>query len=199
MTFDEVEKMEEKSNTFGLDPDKMADLLRIGFETGDSVAEVSADEEKGELLLDRLAEPLLLDPSFVRSLPDVPHLLSNAMELCSGNTIEDLLLNKDVGVGLLKKVKDVNNKLSRQTDSKVEKDVAIAIYYAAIASVLVFRGQKITGFEYSDLEKSFEQLKGKSWMSTDLRDLFERACEVCRDSSGIRNNVAEPQEPTGKV
>jgi hypothetical protein len=198
-TFDEVEKVEEKSNTFGLDPDKMADLLRIGFETGGSAADVSADEEKGELLLDRLAEPLLLDPSFVRLLPDVPHLLSNAMELCSGNTIGDLLLNKDVEVGLLKKVKDLNNKFSRRTDSKVEKDVAIAIYYAAIASVLVFHGQKITGFEYSDLEKSFEQLKGKSWMSTDLRDLFKRACEVCRDSSGIRNNVAESQELPGKV
>ncbi len=190
-TIDEVEKVEEKSNTFGLDPERMADLLRIGFEIGDSVAEVSADEEKGELLLDRLAEPLLLDPSYVRLLPDAPHLLSNAMELCSGNTIEDLLLNKDVEVGLVKKVKDLNNKFSRRTDSKVEKDVAIAIYYAAIASAMVFRGQKITGFEYSDLEKSFEQLQGKSWMPTDLRNLFERACGVCRDSSGIRNDVAE--------
>ncbi len=191
--------MEEKSNTFGLDPDKMADLLRIGSETGDSAGEVSADEEKGELLLDRLAEPLLLDPSFVRLLPDVPQLLSNAMELCGGNTIGDLLLNKDVGVGLLKKVKELNNKLSRRTDSKVEKDVAIAIYYAAIASGLVFCGQKITGFECSDLEKSFEQLKGKSWMPTDLCDLFERACAMCRDSSGIGNNIAESQEPPGKV
>ena len=190
-TIDEVEKMEEKSNTFGLDPDKMADLLRIGFETADSVADVPADEEKSELLLDRLAEPLLLNPSFVRLLPDVPHLFSNAMELCSGNTIGDLLLNKDVGVDLLKKVKDLNKKFSQRTDSKVEKDVAIAIYYAAIASVLVFHGQKITVFEYSDLEESLEQLKSKSWMPTDLRDLFERACEVCRDSSGIRNSVAE--------
>ncbi len=191
--------MEDISNTFGLDPDKMADLLRIGFETADSTAEVSTDEEKGELLLDRLAEPLLLDPSFVRLLPDVPHLLSNAMELCSGNTIEDLLLNKDVGVGLVKKVKELNNKRSCRTDYKVEKEVAIAIYYAAIASALVFRGQKITGFEYSDLEKSFKQLKGKSWIPTDLCDLFERACGVCRDPSGIRNSVAESQEPPGEV
>ena len=98
--------MAEKSRTFGVDPDRLAKLLSVGS-TGDrSMPEVSADDEKVELLLDRLAEPLLLDPSFVRLLPDVPHLLSNAMELCGEDSIEDLLLNKDVEVGLLKKVKD---------------------------------------------------------------------------------------------
>jgi hypothetical protein len=178
----------KKSTTFGLNPEKMAELLSIGADEHSSEKGLSTEQKKSELLADRLAEPLLLDPSVVRLLPVIPSLLSNAMDLCNGSPIGDLLQNPEVDISVLRKIKSYNNKLSKRSESEVERDTAIVLYYGAIASSLVFHNKKISKFSDKNLEAAFSSLIGKSWVTDDLVALFGRARQMCRDSSKISNS-----------
>ncbi|KPL20813.1 MAG: hypothetical protein AMJ75_11170 [Phycisphaerae bacterium SM1_79] len=64
--------------------------------------------------------------------------------------------------------------------SEPEHAVAVAIYYAAIASALVFHDVKVTTHSYESLEASFTRLINKPWMSAELNSLFIRALKLCR-------------------
>jgi hypothetical protein len=173
----------KESTTFGLNPEKMAKLFRIGADEDDCEKEISAEQKKAEVLLDRLAEPLLLDPSVVRLLPVIPSLLSNALDLCNGEPIGDLLQDPEVEISVLKKIKSYNNKLSKRSKSEAERDTAIVLYYGAIASALVFHNKKISKFSNKNLEAAFSSLIGKPWVTPGLVTLFSRARQMCRTSS----------------
>lgn len=182
-----------KKSTFGVAPKKLAELLRISSESDDSQAELTEDQKKAQLLLDRLAEPLLLDPSVVKMLPSIPSLLSSAMELCDGESIGQILMDPGTDISVLRKIKGFNNKASRRTDCPIECDTAIAVYYAAIASALVFHNKRISRFGYEELEKSFAQLADKPWMDPSIVELFGRAGQVCQDPSSERQTVTDPR------
>jgi hypothetical protein len=180
---------EKNPSTFGLSPDKIGELLGIGSDS-DSNGKPGADESKAELLLDRLAQPLLPDTALSRFVPDVPEFLVSVISSCEGIRVGDLLLNKEVDVALLGRIKNDNGKLSQQADNRVRKDVAVALYYAAIASALVFHHRKISDFSFADLDKAFQKLQQKEWISMDLRDLYDKASVICRNPSGIEADAS---------
>ncbi len=174
--------MSEKSKTFGLSPEKIVELLRMGADEHNYGKAISAEQKKAELLVDRLAEPLLLDPSVTKLLSAIPSLLSGAMDICGGEPIGDLLQDPEIGISVLRKVKNYNNKLSKSSESEVECDIAVALYYGTIASGLVFHKKKISKFSYKKLELAFSSLIDKSWITPELVTLFTKAREICRDS-----------------
>lgn len=174
--------MSEKSITFGLSPEKIVELLRMGADEHNYEKAISAEQKKAELLVDRLAEPLLLDPSVTKLLSAIPSLLSGAMDICGGEPIGDLLQDPEVEISVLRKVKNYNNKLSKSGESEIERDIAIVLYYGAIASALVFHNKKISRFSYKNLERSFSSLIDRSWVTIELVTLFTKAREICRDS-----------------
>jgi hypothetical protein len=144
---------------------------------------VSAEDKKAELLVDRLAEPLLLDPSLSKLIPAIPSLLTGAIDIDDKEPIGDLLRNPKVEMSLLTKVKNYNNKLSKSGESEVERDVAVVLYYGTIASALVFHDKKISKFSYKNLEAAFSSLMDKSWMTPELIMLFTKARQICRSLS----------------
>ena len=147
------------------------------YETG-----ISAEQKKAELLVDRLAESLLPDSSVIKLLPAIPSLLSGVMGICGEEPIGDLLQNPEVEISVLRKIKNYNNKLSKSGESEIERDIAVVLYYSAIAGALVFHNKKISWFSYKNLERSFSSLIGKSWITIELVTLFTKAREICRDS-----------------
>lgn len=175
--------MAENSTTFGLSPKKMTELLRIGGDEHNYEKGISAEQKKAELLVDRLAEPLLLEPSVSKLLPSIPSLLSGAIDIYDKEPVGDLLQNPKVEVSLLMKVKNYNNRLSKSSESEIECDIAVALYYSAIASALVFHNKKISRFSYKNLEAAFSSLIGKSWITPELVTLFTKAREISRSSS----------------
>jgi len=182
---------DKKSTTFGLSPDKIAQLLGMGSDATPPLGKPDADEARAELLSDRLAEALMPDASFSRFVPDIPKGLLDALPFCAGASVRDLLLNKDVSVALLRRVKDDNGQWSQRADTRVQKDVAVAIYYAAIAAALVLHCHKISGFSFAELGKAFGMLRQKSWIPRDMRDLYDKAAAVCEDPSGIEEDTAD--------
>ena len=173
--------MSERSKTFGLSPEKMAELLRMGTEEYEH-AKTSAEQKKAELLVDRLAELLPLDSAVMKLLPDISSLLTGVMGECGGKSIGDLLQNPEVEISVLRKIKNYNNDLSKCAKSKIDRDIAVVLYYGSVASALVFHNKRISRFSYKNLERSFSSLMGKSWMTVDLVRLFSKALEICRES-----------------
>lgn len=180
--------MDKKSETFGLKSEELARLMKIGSDTGERSKDLATDEVKSELLRDRLGEALPPDPTITEMLPIIPEDMAQTMGLTGGEPIESILQNPRSDISAVIRVKDYYNLLSERSESKVYRDTAIAIYYAAIASSLIFHDRKITGFSYDRLERSFSSLIGKPWMSPRLITLFEKARNVCQNPSAIRQH-----------
>jgi hypothetical protein len=184
-------KSKENDSTYGLASERVAELLSIAADSEELHIGLSPEQEKEQLLLDRLAEPLLLDPSLVEMLPSIPSLLSNAMEICNGESIGEILLGSGTDIAVLRKIKNYSNKMSSRTESALERDVNIALYYASIAAALILHSKKITRFSYQDMEKSFVMLAEKKWISGKIAELFDKAAQMCRSEHTMPETILE--------
>ena len=99
--------------------------------------------------------------------------------------------NSGTDVVVLRKVKDYGKKLSDKAESKVQYHAANTVYYAAIASALVFHDKKITKYSYRDLDKYFCRLDKEKWIPEALRSLFSRAAEYCQVRQNPRRKPGE--------
>jgi hypothetical protein len=176
--------MDRHPTTSGLRPDKLAQLWNIGSETDQAESDVDRDSKKTELLRDLLAGALpARSPKGESQSIEKTHLQSVVSSIAD-KPIEKLIQNSGTDVALIRKVKDHGKKLSDRAKSKAEYHVANTVYYAAIASALVFHDKKITKYSYRDLDKYFRRLDKEKWIPEALRSLFSRAAEYCQIRQG---------------
>jgi len=172
--------MEKHPTASGLSPEKLAKLWNIGSEADKTEKAVDQDGKKTELLRDWLAGSL---PRLASEAKPQRREHVNLWSIVSSLTdlpINRLLQNPGTDLALLRKVKDYFKRLSGSAKSRTEYHVANTIYYAAIASALVFHDRRITKFSYKDLEEYFRRLDQENWIPEALRGLFTKACEYCR-------------------
>lgn len=172
--------MENEPPTFGLRPEKLAQLWNIGSDTNQLEKAVDKDNRKAELLRDRLAETLTVNPSQAESRQKDRGDMRSVIDSLADEPIDKLINNPNTGVALLRKVKDYGRKLSENAASEAEYQVANIIYYAAIASALVFHGRRITKFSYKNLEKYLRRFNKENWIPKVLLGLFKKASEYCK-------------------
>jgi hypothetical protein len=96
-------------------------------------------------------------------------------------TIGNLFLDPKSDLTVIKTLKEYGRELVRCADSETRKSAATTIYYAAIASALVFHRTKVTQHSYGKLQKAYEDLEQKTWISYDLKDLFKKAKAACQE------------------
>lgn len=171
--------MTKKRTTFGLEPDKLAKILNACSEDQLNDADISEDQKKAELLQDRLSETLLsgsLKNSSLRK--ELIHLCAMA-GIASTESIRNLLTNSKTDKELIEKIKKQGKRLSQATSEEIEHETANVIYYAAIASALVYHDEKITQFCYEDMEGAFSVFVETEWISNDLKELFKKAIAYC--------------------
>jgi hypothetical protein len=72
-------------------------------------------------------------------------------------------------------MKNYGRRLSEQARTESEHHTANVVYYAAIASALVFHEQRITSFSNKELKLSFTLLGKAKWIPSDLSRLFRKA------------------------
>jgi hypothetical protein len=178
--------MKKKSTTFGLNPEKISNLLKVCAEPSGNDVDMETKQKKTELLQDRLSETLLTG-----SLKGSP-LSKELTQLCyisgiaAGESIRNLLINPGTAIKLIEKIKEHGKSLSQSTKADVGHDIANAIYYAAIAHALIYHNLKITKFSYEELEKALSFFTQTDWVSTDLSNLFNSAVQYCREQ--LKNN-----------
>jgi hypothetical protein len=171
--------MDKDSTTFGLKPDKLAQLWNMESKIDQGKNEENQDQTKAEFLRDRLAQKIPLDHVVAQTLPKALAQACKDIQPFTGNSYGILLNDPLTEVTILKKMKEDNKKLAQHISSDTEYDVVTVIYYAAIASALVYHAQRITSFSYGDLNDKYTSLLKNNWLTSDLRNLFQKAQNCC--------------------
>ena len=171
------------NTTYGLSPEQLARLLAIGLQDPDRASRAHLTGTPADMLRDMLADDLSLDPTVSDSLPAVLKRPCDEMLASAGRPLGYLLLNRTTDLAVLKTLKDYAKELVSRGESKAGKAAATVIYYAAIASALVFHGSKITRHSCGALQKSYKDLERKEWIPSDSKDLFKKAKAVCREKN----------------
>jgi hypothetical protein len=178
--------MAEESSTFGLSPEKLARLLNIGSDIGKTNDAINSEERKAELLQDWLTATLPLDAVLLESLPVILQRLCRQLQPHLGEQFKKVLKDPQTDILVIRKIKDYSKRFVTSARSEAEHDAATVIYFAAIASALLFHDIKITKFSYKTLDESFSKLIGEKWINADIAELFSQARLVCRKKSKMK-------------
>lgn len=162
-----------KTDNLELNDEQKTRLLSLALEPGPSSTPPDEDEEKGDLLCDILRCPL--------PVAEHPHDTAKSVPIGfrsgSGPSLGELLRDAKTDTSVLTRIKEYAKALGRDARSDMDKDVFLAVYFAAIAGALVFHNEHITEHPRHDLTQFFKHFAQASWMRTDLRDLFVKAAE----------------------
>ena len=160
-------------------PERLAQLLAMGLRDHDSGGNPGDTETLTEVLDDMLDGQLPLDPTLPNSLPTVLNWTSEEVISAVSRSIRDLLLDPKTHLDVLATLKDYSKGMVRRTTPGDKKTAVTVIYYAAIASGLVFHGRKMTRHSFETLHGAYAELDKKTWIPSDLKDLFAQAQSVC--------------------
>jgi len=95
-----------------------------------------------------------------------------------------LVQNPQTDISAIQRIKNFAKESGAAATSKVEGDVLLVLYYAAIASALLLHGMKITKHSWADLAQFFRSLAKKEWVLPELKAFFLKAHEHCKDMTG---------------
>ena len=174
----------EKETTYGLSPEQLARLLEMGLNKEDDRQSGKDSSTRADVLEKMLTSDLSLDPAVPESLPAVLKRPCEELPGATGRTLGQLLLNPQCDLGILRTLKDYGKALSGASHPEAEQAAAVVIYYAAIASALLFHGQRITQHSWGKLRDAYAQLNRKSWITAELKELFQKARVLCQQKMG---------------
>jgi len=180
--------MEPESSTFGLKPQRLARLLGVAADDLTGEDQARQDEEIAALLAGLLAGAVPLDSVAGGWSPNILQRLRRELLPLADSTLDQVLLDPAGDVRLVRTVKDYGKKLSMARGTEAEHAVAVALYYAAIASALVFHDQKISKHSYGRLDESFAKLIERPWLAAPVAELLERARALCQERARTRKN-----------
>ena len=111
--------MDKKSTTFGSRSEKLAELLSLAGQNEEDAAELSEAEAKAELLHDVLATPMPLTDPYGKQHAGIGHTL----DVLSGEPLGKPLLDPELDMALLQRIKDYGRSLSISSKSRIERHV----------------------------------------------------------------------------
>jgi hypothetical protein len=139
-----------------------------------------AEETTAALLRKRLAAALPFTEIVMDRLTEAMEGVRRELLPVSGKPLGDLLSSASAELTVLDTIKVRGKKLAAAAGaSESERDTGLTIYFAAIASALVYHGQKISSHSSETLERSFAMLSEMQWMTPELVELFHKARQVC--------------------
>ena len=153
----------DKQSTYGLKLEQLANLFSVAAEEENHMDDFHNEKAAASLLQNQLTS----------SLPKDSLLLA-------GKSLLDVLLNPKSEAGLLQAIKDYSKNLSCSSTCEAEIAAATIIYYAALASLLIYHEKKITQYSYEALAESFALLMEKKWIAEELAELFSHARRICK-------------------
>jgi hypothetical protein len=159
---------------------QLADMLGVALE---SVAadSLSPDELMAELLRNKLDGPLPPDPITAIRPSSVLDNIYNELAIQSRRTLGDELVDPETDLGTILLIKDHAKQTAAEDRPKAQRNVAITVYYAAIASALLFHDRKITTHSYDTIAITFAKLIEKPWMPPVLIEHLNSARRTCLD------------------
>ena len=136
------------------------------------------EQDRAALLREQLRSPITTEQFALASLEKPAAGVSQEVLPLAG-PVNKLLFSPNTELMALLTLKNCAKKLTaRLQRGSVEYDTMLAIYFAAIASALVFHHQKISMHSEEALALAFVRFKEKLWMTRELAELFWKAVEV---------------------
>ena len=137
------------------------------------------EQDSAKLLRDRLRSPIPMEQFAVESLQEALAQVRQDVLPLAGVPVSELLLSPSSDLTSLVTLKNCAKKLAAcLSRPSAEYDTMLAIYFAAIASALVFHRQKISLHPDETLARAFGTLKDWPWMAWELAELFTKATAV---------------------
>ena len=150
-------------------------LLELSLQNDEPTPQANPDQEKEQLLLNTLRSKLPLNRVLERSLPTLIQTLAEELKSLSGASLGDLLTNPRTPIDILVKIKDHTKAQGAATQSETEQEVALTVYYAAIASALAYHHTKISEHSCKGLKEAFKKIERNLWTPANLVTLFRTA------------------------
>ena len=169
-----------KKSTFDLTPAQLGRLLAVSVRTADSADAMVEEETKARLLQEHLGRRLSDAPSFAETLSAGMNRPIAEIQALLDRSVKETLLDSRCDLAVLKAVKDYSKKLSAMVASGPQTLITATIYYAAVASAMLYHSQQISQYTQENLAERFLALTQRSWIDRDLLDLFARAAVTCR-------------------
>ena len=169
-----------KDSTLGMSPERLARLLGVTLVSESDDDSNDSVQSTSQLIQAHLAGTLPLDTTVIDELPAIIGRLHKESTTRVGKSLGDVLTDPKSDLDTIKKIRRHAKRMAVRKSPKARHSVAIAIYFAAIANALIFHDVKITRHSDESLDGSFTKLVAKSWMPTELVQLFEKARKVCR-------------------
>ena len=91
--------------------------------------------------------------------------------------MRELLLDPKTEVAVLRRIKEYAKTMGQKAATEIEKDVFLAIYFAAIAAAELLHSQRISEHPDTDLARFLEFFARASWMPTELAGLLSKAAQ----------------------
>ena len=157
----------------------LANLFLLGKREGSQDSEL-IELTAGSVLHEMLESPLSADAAFSGSVPAVLGRPCEELQPHEGRVLVDVLLDKAVELAVTKTLKDYARKLGHAGMPETTERATKTIYYAAIASALVFHQTKITQLSYEALDQGFALFEAKPWVIPEFKELFSRARDICQ-------------------
>jgi hypothetical protein len=168
--------MDEESKISNVSPEKLARLWDIGSEVRAKAVDEAegADERYAELLHDWMARQLPLDPDLQELLPGALGQLCQELRPFSGDSIGALLTDPQTDIRVLTRIKDYAKELGAAA-GRIEREVTLTVYFAAIASALVFHNARISQHGEKKLQSAFATMSKQDGIPPELLSLFQKA------------------------
>ena len=158
--------------SFGLEPDRPAGLP-------------DGDEQRGDLLCDILRGPLPMKrPGHNGACADAGGFC-RGLRTVAGAPLGELLQNAKTEIAVLRRIKEYAKTRGKGAGSDVEKDVFLALYFAAIAAALVFHDKCVTEHRSRDLSVFLNAFAQARWVPLHISELLRRAVGRTRQADQI--------------
>jgi hypothetical protein len=117
----------------------------------------------------QLSAPLALDLSIIA--PDAQATVTSLCAPLSIKSLADLLAHPSPPLEVLRMVKDLSRTQSSQPETAYPDQVAVALYYLAIALGLVRLGRRISAMDDARLCGGMEWVMQQRWLDQATRDI----------------------------
>ncbi|MEN6309780.1 MAG: hypothetical protein ABFD91_18695 [Anaerohalosphaeraceae bacterium] len=173
-----------KKTLYTWNPLQLSQLMRIGSEE----AVQQGPRNKAAYLEQLLSQNLPMDKTIAEILPAFFKPFCRSMGLIADEPVLAFLLNTGTPIEVLRQIKQAAKEMMGEVILESRRDAAGVVYYAAIAAALIRHGQRITGLPYAQLCYTFFRLKERKWILSELRSLFQNACEICQQKETDKNS-----------
>lgn len=167
--------MDGQSDILNLNDRAKRHLLGIGLEPEKPATSFDGNERRGDLLCDILRSPLPMESA--ERIASSPRVANPALAFRSvtGPPLRELLLDPKTEVSVLRRVKEYAKTMGQKATTEVEKDVYLAIYFAAIAAAWAYHGARITRHSDTEVGQFLVHYVSVKWVPSSLQQVFQKA------------------------